>query len=78
MDKGTVIRSTVLVIALANQLLMANGLTPIPGTEEVWGEVIATGFTVIAAGIAWFKNNYVTAKGGLQKKALQAQGLIKK
>ncbi|MDL4842845.1 phage holin [Aquibacillus rhizosphaerae] len=78
MDKGTVIRTVVLVFALINQLLMANGLTPIPGTEEMWGEVIATGFTFVAAVIAWFKNNYITAKGGLQKQALQAQSLIKK
>ncbi|SNZ09903.1 holin, SPP1 family [Terribacillus aidingensis] len=77
MDKGTIIRSIVLIIALANQLLMANGLTPIPGTEDVWGEVLATIFTVIAAGIAWFKNNYVTAKGQMQKEALQKDGLTK-
>lgn len=78
MDKGTMIRSAVLIIALINQVLVATGLNPIPGSEDVWGEIISTAFTVVAAMVAWFKNNYVTAKGGLQKKALQAQGLIKK
>lgn len=75
MDKATSIRSLVLVVALINQALMASGLTPIPGTEEVWGEVIATGFTVVAAGVAWFKNNYVTAKGKAQKETIEKAGL---
>jgi SPP1 family holin len=77
MDKGTIVRSVVLVVALINQLLMANGLTPIPGTEDVWGEVLATGFTIVAAGAAWFRNNYITAKGKKQKEALKEQGLTK-
>lgn len=75
MDKATSIRSLVLVVALINQALMASGLTPIPGTEEVWGEVFATGFTIVAAGVAWFKNNYVTAKGKSQKETIEKAGL---
>ena len=77
MDKGTIIRTAVLIIALVNQFLIAAGLNPIPGSEAVWGEVIATTFTIVVAVIAWFKNNYVTAKGKKQKEVLKDKGLTK-
>lgn len=76
-DRGTVIRTIVLFIALVNQFLIAADLNPIPGTEELWGEVLATVFTFVAAAIAWFKNNYVTAKGRKQKEVLKREGLTK-
>lgn len=75
MDRGTLIRTIVLVVALINQFLVAAGLNPIPGSEEAWGEVIATVFTFVAAAIAWFKNNYITAKGKKQKEVLKREGL---
>lgn len=37
--------------------------------------VITTIFTGVSAGVAWFKNNYVTAKGKAQKTVLAANGL---
>jgi SPP1 family holin len=40
--------------------------------------IISTLITGILAIWSWFRNNYITKKGHLQKKALQAQGLIKK
>jgi SPP1 family holin len=75
MDRGTLIRTIVLALALINQFLIAAGLNPIPGTEEVWGEVISTIITFVAAAVAWFKNNYVTAKGKKQKEVLEKNGL---
>lgn len=77
MDKGTIVRTVVLVVALINQVLVTSGLNPIPGTEELWGQIISTGFTVVAAVIAWFKNNYITLKGKQQKKVLQRNNLTK-
>ena len=77
MDKGTIIRTAVLVIALVNQFLIAAGLNPIPGSEAVWGEIIATTFTIVAAVTAWFKNNYITVKGKKQKKVLKDRKLTK-
>lgn len=77
MDKGTVVRTTVLVIALINQLLVSFGLNPIPGNEDLWYEVASTIFTAVAATVAWFRNNYVTAKGKKQKEALKQKGLTK-
>ncbi len=75
MDRGTVIRTIVLVIALINQLLISFGLNPIPGNEDLWYEIASTIFTAVAATIAWFKNNAVTAKGKRQEQVLREKGL---
>ena len=77
MDKGTVIRTLVLFIALINQLLVSFGLYEIPGTSEDWTIFLTNGFTIVTAAIAWFKNNYVTAKGKQQKDVLKANNLTK-
>ncbi|WP_404294354.1 phage holin [Cytobacillus kochii] len=77
MDKGTIIRTAVLLVAVINQFLVAIGLNPIPGSEQLWGEVLSTAFTGAAATWAWFKNNYVTAKGKRQRAALKMKGLTK-
>lgn len=77
MDKGTVIRTGVLLVAIVNQFLVATGLNPIPGSEQLWGEILSTTFTGAAATWAWFKNNYVSAKGKRQKAALKMKGLTK-
>ncbi|WP_182101812.1 phage holin [Niallia taxi] len=75
MDKGTVIRTIVLFIALINQFLVSFGLYEIPGTAEEQTTFLSTVFTIIMAIIAWFKNNYVTAKGKRQKEVLKANNL---
>ncbi|MED2940643.1 phage holin [Cytobacillus horneckiae] len=77
MDKGTVIRTAVLLVALVNQFLVATGLNPIPGSEQLWGEVVSTIFTGAAATWAWFKNNYITAIGKRQRATLRMQKLTK-
>lgn len=75
MDRGTLVRTVVLILALANQFLVTTGLNPIPGTEEMWGEVITMIITAAASVWAWFKNNYVTYKGKLQREELREKGL---
>lgn len=77
MDKGTLIRTIVLFIALLNQILVSCGLYEIPGTAEQQTEVLSTLFTLVTSVIAWFKNNYVTAKGKRQKEVLKQQNLTK-
>lgn len=77
MDNGTLIRTLVLVIALINQFLVSAGLNPIPGAESLWGELLAAAFTAVAAGVAWFRNNYVTYKGKRQKEVLERNNLTK-
>jgi len=76
-DKGTLIRTLVLFIALLNQILVSCGLYKIPGTAEQQTEVLSTLFTLVTSVIAWFKNNYVTAKGKKQKEVLKQQNLTK-
>jgi SPP1 family holin len=71
------IRLVVLALAVINQSLVMAGLTPIPGDETVWAEVISSIVTVAAGAWAWFKNNYVTARGKEQRDVLQENGLIK-
>ncbi|PGZ96932.1 phage holin [Bacillus pseudomycoides] len=75
MDKGTLIRTIVLFIALLNQFLVSAGLYEIPGTEEQQTALISAVFTFVAAVIAWFKNNYVTAKGKQQKQVIEQNNL---
>ncbi|RVT67649.1 phage holin [Niallia taxi] len=75
MDKGTIIRTIVLFVALINQFLVSFGLYEIPGTSEDWTIFLTNGFTIATAAIAWFKNNYVTAKGKRQKEVLKANNL---
>ncbi|MEC2221459.1 phage holin [Bacillus subtilis] len=83
-DKGTVIRSVLLLIALINQTMMMFGKSPLDITEDqvnqladalyTAGSVIFTIGTTLAA---WFKNNYVTTKGHKQKLVLKQNNLTK-
>jgi len=77
MDKGTLIRTIVLFIALLNQFLVSFGLYEIPGTAEEQTALLSAVFTFVTAAIAWFKNNYITAKGKKQKDLLVAHNLAK-
>lgn len=77
MDKGTVIRTMVLFVALLNQFLVSFDLYKIPGTAEEQTAFLSAIFTFITAAIAWFKNNYITAKGKKQKDLLVAHKLAK-
>lgn len=83
-DKGTVIRTVLLLIAFINQTLVMFGQTVLPISEEqvqTAGESLyvagSTIFTMVTSIIAWFKNNYVTEKGKKQKEILKQKGLSK-
>ncbi|WP_226570353.1 phage holin [Bacillus stratosphericus] len=83
-DKGTVIRTVLLFIALINQGLIMFGKPVLPIDEDqvtsladtlyLAGSMI---FTLVTTLVAWFKNNYVTDKGKLQKEVLRQKGLTK-
>lgn len=77
MDKNSIIRIGILVIALINQLLTAAGKSPIPIDSETWEQFVSAGFTIVAAAIAGYKNNYLTQKGKMQKDTLKRAGLTK-
>lgn len=77
MDKGTVIRTVLLILALVNQVLSAQGKSPLPIEDAQAEAYISGGFTAVASLLAWWKNNYVSKKGLEQKKVLQDNGLVK-
>lgn len=57
---GTIIRTVVLILALVNQILTACGKPVLPIEEQHISDLVATGFTVITALVAWWKNNSFT------------------
>ncbi|AUZ26070.1 phage holin [Bacillus cabrialesii] len=84
LDKGTVIRTVLLLVALINQTMLMLGKSPLDIQEEQVnqladalysaGSVIFTIGTTLAA---WFKNNYVTEKGKKQRDLLKENNLTK-
>ena len=59
---GTLTRTAVLGLALANQLLSAAGKSVLPIESTQLEQLISTGFTVGAALAAWWKNNSFTSE----------------
>ena len=59
---GTLTRTAVLGLALANQLLSAAGKPLLPIDNAQLEQMISTGFTVGAALAAWWKNNSFTSE----------------
>lgn len=59
MNKGTIVRFTVLILALVNQFLASKGLSPIPVDEETISTIITT---VIGLYVA-YKDNPTSKEG---------------
>ncbi len=59
---GTITRTIVLALALINQLLMVFGYNVIDISDETINTLISTIFTIIAALVAFWKNNSFTAE----------------
>ncbi|MCY7913254.1 phage holin, partial [Bacillus haynesii] len=66
-DKGTVVRTVLLFIALVNQTLIMFGKAALPISEDQVNTLAdalyltgSTIFTIVTTLVAWFKNNYVT------------------
>ena len=57
---GAIARTIVLFLALVNQILTMCGIQTIPVAEGDINTLIATGFTIITALVAWWKNNSFT------------------
>lgn len=69
---GTITRTIVLALALINQLLMVFGYNVIDISDETINTLISTIFTIIAALMAFWKNNSFT------KEAIEADEVMKK
>ena len=59
---GTMARTVILALALINQILTAAGKPIINISDDNINMLISSGFTVITAIIAWWKNNSFTKK----------------
>ena len=57
---GTIARTIILILALVNQILTAMGHSVINISDESINTLISTGFTIVTAIIAWWKNNSFT------------------
>ena len=57
---GTLARTACLLLALLNQVLCALGKSPLPIESETLNQLVTSGITVIAALVAWWKNNSFT------------------
>lgn len=59
-EKGTIVRTAVLLFALANQTLTISGHNPLPFSEDEVGQAVSMVLTVGASLWAWWKNNSFT------------------
>ena len=57
---GTIARTICLCLALVNQILTAMGHSVINISDESINTLISTGFTIVTAIVAWWKNNSFT------------------
>ena len=57
---GTIARTIVLALALINQLLTVTGHAVLPITDEQVNTLVSTIWTVVAACVAWWKNQSFT------------------
>lgn len=70
-QKDTIIRTVVLILALGNQILTSTGHSPLPVTDAQVNDAITLGFTIGASIWAWWKNNSFT------KNAIQADDMLR-
>ena len=58
---GTIARTAILGLALTNQVLRATGHNVIDISDDTVNTFVATGFTIVTAVVAWWKNNSFTS-----------------
>lgn len=56
---AAILRTVLLALALINQILSACGYQVLPITDEVAADLVNTGFTVVTALAAWWKDNTI-------------------
>ena len=74
---GTIARTAVLLLALTNQVLSALGRPMLPIESQTVEQLITAGITMVAALVAWWRNNSFTAAAIQADKTydrLKAQG----
>ncbi|MDR3766783.1 MAG: phage holin [Butyricicoccus sp.] len=59
--KGTLARTIILALALINQILSVCGVAVLPIEDGQVETLVSTAWTVVAAVVAWWKNNSFTS-----------------
>lgn len=77
MDKASVIRTGLLLLAMINQALALFGKSPLPFDDVDFTNFVSFIFMAVTAAIAWWKNNYISDRGQAQKEVLKKNGLYK-
>lgn len=75
---GTIARTVILVFALINQVLTAMGRSIIKVSDDDINTLISTGFTVVSAIIAWWKNNSFTHAAIMADEVLKTEKITSK
>ncbi|MDY5510269.1 phage holin [Dysosmobacter sp.] len=70
-SSGTIARTVILVLALANQILLMLGIQAIPIADEDINTVVSTLWTVVSALVAWWKNNSFTVAARIGDSAMR-------
>lgn len=70
-NAGTITRTIVLALALFNQVMTATGHAILPIDDETVNNLVSSAFTVVAACIAWWKNNSLTSEAREADKVLK-------
>lgn len=70
-EPATVARTVCLFIALVNQLLAVFGKGTISIADDTVYQLVTAGFTIIAALIAWWKNNSFTREAKASDKVMK-------
>lgn len=76
-DIGTIVRTSVLAVALINQLLAATGYSPLPFDDEAVEMLVSSIFTAAAALATWWKDNDITRKAKQARHLAKREGLKK-
>lgn len=60
MNTQLIVRTTVTLVAIVNQILMSKGLHVLPWSDDQIGQGVSAVLTVGAVAWSWYKNNNVT------------------
>ncbi|MGN1317611.1 MAG: phage holin [Lachnospirales bacterium] len=70
-EKSTIIRTIILIIALINQIIVCLGYNPLPFDDADITNIVSVIVTVLASLWSWWKNNSFT------KEAIKADNYLK-
>lgn len=73
-EKDTIIRTVLLIVALINQILTSTGHAILPFSDEQITDCVSLALTIGASAWAWWKNNSFTMKARKADKIMKEMG----